>query len=155
MVSEEACFAFFFMLDLTFSPFRTSSAKFAAPLITAFFTVRRMLWPVSLFASFIALGTSFFAPCARSFPNHLIKCWKSENYKKFSFCLKTPPIPEPNCGWNLELTPFPKISLLCRQKDILLTLLFCYRSNIFQRPQIISNQITCEMWQKISDARFS
>jgi hypothetical protein len=76
MASEEACFAFFLMLDLTFSPFRTSSAKFAAPLIAAFFTVRRMLCPVSLFASFIALGTSFFAPCARSFPNHLIKMLK-------------------------------------------------------------------------------
>ena len=85
MASEEACLTFFLKLDFTFSPFRTSSAKFTAPLIAAFFTVRFMLCPVSLFASFIALGTSFFAPCARSFPNHLIKMLKSENYKKFSF----------------------------------------------------------------------
>ena len=114
-----------------------------------------MLCPVSLFASFIALGTSFFAPCARSFPNHLIKMLKSENYKKFSFLLEYVSYPRAKLWLKFGTHPISKNKFVTTERHFVITFSFCYCSNIFQSSQIISNQITCEMREKIIDIRFS
>ena len=45
-----------------FCPFITSEAKLETPLIAAFLTASFILFPVSVFANLMAVGTIFFAP---------------------------------------------------------------------------------------------
>ena len=62
IASEDAFDVFFLKLVFVFCPIITSEAKLEAPLIAAFFTASFILFPVSVFANLMAVGTIFFAP---------------------------------------------------------------------------------------------